>query len=452
MQNGTGASEIIQSMIVTIDGPAGSGKSTTASLLADRLGLTYLDTGAMYRAVTYAVLSRGVDSEDSEAVSRVAAGLDIELRANEGRSVILLGGEEIEDKIRSPEISSFVSPVSRHVGVRNAMVRHQRRIGADGGIVVEGRDTGTVVFPYAQIKVFLVADIEARSMRRQKQLLSLGIEQDIAEIRENIAGRDNLDSSRKSSPLLRPPGSIIVDTSNLTIEEQVGIIEAEVRREAERLEASSIGEHGGCLRMSFYYRVSRIFVRTLFRVFFGLKIFGERNIRFEENYIFASNHTSYADPPVVGCALNREVSFIAKSELFRNRAFAWLIDTYHAIPVDRYEIGRKTLKLIIEKLRNGESILMFPEGTRSSTGDMGSFKAGLGFLALQTGSGIVPVYVRGTDRLLKCFFRLERLEIRIGPPIRINEAYVPEDRRMDYRTINSMVLNEMRMLKDEAET
>ena len=193
--------------VVTIDGPAGSGKSTTASLLAGRLGFTYLDTGAMYRAVTLAALERGVDSADGRSLAVLAQSAKIELRGVGGRLSVYLDGRNVDREIRGREVSRLVSPVSVHEEVRRAMVRLQRRAGDRGGIVAEGRDTGSVVFPHAAVRVFLVADAEARACRREKQLRSLGIEQGIDEIRENIRARDAMDSGRALSPLVRPAGA-----------------------------------------------------------------------------------------------------------------------------------------------------------------------------------------------------------------------------------------------------
>jgi len=445
--------EIVNSLVITIDGPAGSGKSTTASLLAERLELTYLDTGAMYRAVTYAVLRRGIDPEDEVAVSAVAGEINVEFRKIDSMPVIFLDGKNVENEIRRPDVSENVSPVSRYVKVREAMVRLQRRVGKRGGVVVEGRDTGSIVFPYAQVKIFLTANIKERVKRRQRQLRAMGVEQCIDDIKDNILQRDAIDSGRANSPLLRPPGSTVVDTSELSIDGQVDAIETLIRKEAERLAERKLskGEHDPFGKMRLYYRISHILVRSVFKLIFGLKISGEENLLYRESFIFASNHLSYADPLIVGCALNREVWFLAKKELFRNRLFAWLIRTYHAIPVDRDEIDRKTLKIVLDTLKSGESVLMFPEGTRSRNGDLHPLKDGLGFIALLSRISVVPVYVTGSNSLLGCALRRKKLEVRIGPPIRIDRAYIQEDKKRDYRLLGSMIFEELRMLKRETE-
>jgi cytidylate kinase len=453
MQSTARTAEIVRRFVVTIDGPAGSGKSTTASILAERLGLTCLDTGAMYRGVTFAALERGIDPENDAAVSRLAESLELTFEQVSGKPALFLDGRNVEAEIRTPGVSRHVSPVSRHAGVRRALVRLQRRIGARGGIVAEGRDTGSVVFPFAHVKVFLVADGEARARRRSEQLRSMGIVQDLDDIRDNIRSRDAMDSDRAASPLVRPTGAIIIDTSNRTIAGQVDVIEQEVWAEAGRLAGLAVGngESNPFAAMSGYYRFTHRMVRCCFRVLFGLSVSGEAHLRCRENYIFASNHISYADPLIVGSAVNREVLFLAKKELFRNRAFAWLIRAYHAIPVNREEIERKTMKLIFDALGRGRSILMFPEGTRSRTGELGELKPGLGFTALNTGVSIVPVFVTGSNRLFQCLLRRMRLAVRIGPPIRVRKELAGADRKGDYRVLTGMAQSELRMLQDEAE-
>lgn len=445
--------DALRRIIVTIDGPAGSGKSTTASLLAKRLGLRYLDTGAMYRAVTHAVLQRGIDPDNPDAVTTVARSIRLDLRIEDTKPAMFIDGENVEQAIREPAVSNAVSPVSRHGGVRHEMVRLQRAIASAGGIVAEGRDTGSVVFPYAHVKIFLVADLDARAKRRRRQLREMGIDQQIDEIAENITARDAIDSSRERSPLTKPTGAFTVDTSALTIEQQVSEIERLTKEEAVRLTHLGVpsGEQNRFEKMQVYYRISHFLVRVFFRLLFGLEIHGDANLRYRENFIFASNHISYFDPPIVGCSLRREVSFMAKKELFTNGLFAWLIRRYHAIPVDRNEIDRKTMKLIMGKLSGGESILLFPEGTRSKGGAVGTFKAGLGFLSLQSGVSIVPVFVTGTNTMRDCLMRRRRLQVRIGPPVRVRAGYRPDGGKKDYATLSSMVRSEMEMLKHEAE-
>jgi cytidylate kinase len=444
--------DFLRDMIVTVDGPAGSGKSTTAQTLSRRLSLTYLDTGAMYRAVTWKVLRSGIDPEDGGSVTRLAEETSIEIDASEAAPVMLIDGTPAGSEIRGPEVSEAVSPVSRHQGVRRAMVRIQRRIGNRGGIVAEGRDTGSTVFPFAHVKIFLTADIEARIERRVKQLRQMGIEQTGEEIRRNLTRRDEIDSGREHSPLVRPVGAFTVDTSGITIGEQVAIIEEIVRKEASRL-AEIYRPHGRTNRYkkqrNAYYSVAQAMIRFFCRLLFGLRIHGAENLRFAESFFFASNHISWYDPPLVGSTLEREIWFVAKKELFRNWLFSKLIRKYHAIPIDREGFDKSTIKTIDKAFERGDSVLMFPEGTRSKTGKLKDFKPGIGMIAYRSGKSIVPVYIRGSNILGDCLLRRTRLEVRIGRAIRIPRSYENDDRKKDYAVLSNMIHEAIKMLEDE---
>ncbi len=207
----------LEGKVVAIDGPAGSGKSTTAKLLAEKLGFTYLDTGAMYRAVTLFALQNGVDVNDARALEAIARKVEIELKGHQ----VFLNGEDVSEAIRTPEVTKAVSPVSAHAGVRKAMVFRQRQMGEQGKIVAEGRDTTSVVFPDADFKIYLVASLDARAQRRMLEYAKKGNSTTLDEQKELLATRDNIDSNRDNSPLTRTPDSILLDTSSLTIEEQV---------------------------------------------------------------------------------------------------------------------------------------------------------------------------------------------------------------------------------------
>jgi CMP/dCMP kinase len=211
-------------LVVAIDGPAASGKSTTARLVAAALGYVHVDTGAMYRALTLKALRQGISPEDQDAVSTIAGSSHVELRVDGGALRVFLDGEDVSEAIRTPAVTNAVSLVSSYPRVRTAMVREQRTMGELGGIVMDGRDIGTVVFPDADVKFFMVAGIEARARRRQLELRARGIEADQAELSQQIAGRDLQDSTREQSPLRRADDAIDVDTSEMTIEEQVAFV------------------------------------------------------------------------------------------------------------------------------------------------------------------------------------------------------------------------------------
>jgi len=209
-------------LVIAIDGPAASGKSTTARIVAQRLGYTYIDTGAMYRAAALAVMRSGIDPCDVAAVERLAAGLSITLeRLSDGSLKVLLDGEDVSREIRTPEVTALVSLVSSYPGVRVPIVAQQKRMGERGGVVLDGRDIGTVVFPDADVKVFMVADIQARAVRRREELQRMGAEITVEGLASELAERDRFDSTRETSPLVRAEDAVEIDTSMLSIEQQV---------------------------------------------------------------------------------------------------------------------------------------------------------------------------------------------------------------------------------------
>ncbi|NOZ55871.1 MAG: (d)CMP kinase [Calditrichaeota bacterium] len=219
--------------IVAIDGPAGSGKSTTARLAAQRLGYLYLDTGAMYRAVTLKALREGVDVRDEEAVAKLAEEAQIDLVMRDGKLTVLLDGEDVTEAIRMPEVSRNIGPVADNPEVRRILVERQRQMGKQGGVVAEGRDIGTVVFPDAEVKLFLTALPHERARRRHKELLSKGVNLPLSDIREEIEKRDQEDMSRPVGALRKAPDAIELDTTGLSIEEQVAEV-VRLAKEAER--------------------------------------------------------------------------------------------------------------------------------------------------------------------------------------------------------------------------
>jgi cytidylate kinase len=220
----------LKGKIIAIDGPAGSGKSTTSKLLAARLGYVYLDTGAMYRALTHFALKNNIAPSDGQKLAALAAKLPIEFKTSEDVNRVFINGEEVTKEIRTPEVTLHVSEVSAHKGVREAMVAKQRKMGKEGSIVAEGRDTTTVVFPEADIKIFLQASVKERAKRRLLDLTKMGVSTTLEAQEADIQRRDNHDSNREHSPLTKAKDAYTVDTTDMTIEGQVDFIISLIRR------------------------------------------------------------------------------------------------------------------------------------------------------------------------------------------------------------------------------
>ena len=214
---------------IAIDGPAAAGKSTVGGFLARRLGYLYLDTGAMYRAVTWAALKRGVDIDDEEAITELAREVSITITrptVDDGRQYSVFADEEdVTWEIRSPEVDRHVSPVSAYPGVRGVLTQQQRRIAEQGQVVMIGRDIGTVVMPDADVKIYLDASAEERARRRHLELLERQNKADYGEILRAMKRRDRIDSRRATAPLARADDAILVDTDNLSIDKVLERVE-----------------------------------------------------------------------------------------------------------------------------------------------------------------------------------------------------------------------------------
>lgn len=211
-------------LTIAIDGPAGAGKSTVARAVAQHFGYLYIDTGAMYRAVTLYCLQKGIDVDDEEAVGRAAGEVDVRLVQSPDGLRVFLNGADVTREIRRPEVGDRVSQVARWASVREAMVKLQRAMSEGGGVVMDGRDIGTVVLPSADVKVFLTASPEERASRRYRELVARGEDVSFAQVFESIRTRDFVDSSRRLSPLRKAPDAVEIDTTGKSAEEVTRLI------------------------------------------------------------------------------------------------------------------------------------------------------------------------------------------------------------------------------------
>ena len=290
--------------VITIDGPAGAGKSTAARMLAERLSYTLIPTGAMYRALALSVMRSGVPVREGAELRAHLAPLSITVAA--GR--VYLDGEDVTEPIRSREVAQVTSDVTTLPSVRAKVTPLQRRPAAEGGVVLEGRDTGTVVCPDAEVKFFLTASLEARAQRRQAELAAAGTPVALDAITSELATRDRQDETRELAPLRRPEGAIELDTSGLTVDQVV-----------ERLLAA-IEHHKSApapaARWSRFYAAMRILAVAVMRLMFRLEALGSENVPERGPVLMVANHSSLLDPPLIGGASDRQLTYLAKAELF----------------------------------------------------------------------------------------------------------------------------------------
>jgi CMP/dCMP kinase len=215
----TSGTDVKSSDIITIDGPVGSGKSTIGRMLAARTGFMYLDTGAMYRAVALESRRLDVAADDEHRLGRLCAQVDIAFQAGASGQRVIVNGEDVSEVIRTPDISMLASRISACGAVRRELVSMQRKAGARGGIVVDGRDAGTVIFPLAQYKYFLEAAVDVRARRRYKELLEKNMQVEYTTVFQDIVRRDSCDSGRALAPLKPADDAVIIDTSEMSIED-----------------------------------------------------------------------------------------------------------------------------------------------------------------------------------------------------------------------------------------
>ncbi len=222
---------MLKKMIIAIDGPAGAGKSTVSKMLAKRLGYLYLDTGSLYRAIAYCVLKNKIDPDDISQINSLCSSINIILRNIDGQMRVFVNEEDVGDKIRTEEIGLIASKISAFPVVRQRLLDLQRKAGAKGGIVAEGRDMGSVVFPHADYKFYLDADIKERIKRRHKELLGKGNLSEPDLIQKDMLDRDSQDSKREIAPLKPTSSSIIIDSTKLSLTEVVEKIFRQISKE-----------------------------------------------------------------------------------------------------------------------------------------------------------------------------------------------------------------------------
>lgn len=206
---------------VAVDGPAGAGKSSISKIVAKKLGYLYIDTGAMYRSVTWAVLHNHIDVNNQKAVEALLPELDLTMAASDDSCKVFIAGQDVTDFIRTPQVNNAVSIVASYKGVRQYLVERQRLMAEAGGVILDGRDIGSVVLPNAELKIYLTASVEARAMRRYLEVKGTVNEQTLEDIKDSVMQRDDMDKNRKESPLIQVEDAVLVDSSEMTFDETV---------------------------------------------------------------------------------------------------------------------------------------------------------------------------------------------------------------------------------------
>ena len=413
-------------MLITIDGPAASGKSTVARAVAEAMGLDYLDSGSLYRTATLAALRAGIAPAEGPALAAFLAALKLRYRYRKGVVRLYLDGEDVSEEIRGAAVTAAVSAFSALPSLRAHLVQVQRRFAEGRDCVAEGRDMGSVVFPEAALKLFLDAPPALRARRRAGDFREQGRAVDADQVEAELARRDRLDSERSHSPLVRPADAVVLDNSRLGVAELVAEIMrlAEARRPAARVAPEELLFTGDtqdlpAARMRLHYALAWYGLRAVFGLLFGLRFRHAARARLRGPLLVASNHIGGLDPLVAGCAVPRQVNFVAKRELFRPALFGALVGAFGAVPIRRGTFDRACFDILRQRLEAGGVVLFFPEGTRKPVGQLGRAKFGLGLLAEESGAPVLPLFVKGTTRPGAALLRRSRLEVWVGRPLHI---------------------------------
>ncbi len=437
--------------IIAIDGPAGAGKSTTARLVAARLGYTYFDSGALYRAVALLALEQGIPLDNEEKLAEIAKQMMIRFQTEEGQNRVFIDLREITEAIRTPEIDRAVTPVAALPRVRKTIVERLQEMAKDKNVVAEGRDITTVVFPNADLKIYLDAAPDERVKRRLLEYQAVDKQADPELLAEDLKKRDKADKGRKEGALKIAPDAVGIDTTGISVEEQVAKVLALAEEKLTAAEEKKAPvKHS---RMKWFYFLVWSSVRNLSRFLWRLTWEGIENIPREGGVILASNHISWYDPPFVSVSCPREVHFMAKRELFSIPVLGFIIRNLNAFPVSRGKYDRQALEAAIEVLRKGEALIVFPEGTSSrKKGEFLPPKAGVGVLAREGQVPIVPTYISGSDELPKVFFSFGRVQVLFGKPIPKEWVMSLPEGKVGYQQIAEEVMRRIGELKKGCET
>ncbi|MBN2479437.1 MAG: (d)CMP kinase [Parachlamydiales bacterium] len=430
-------------MIITIDGPAGVGKSTVAKLVAQKLNFSYFDTGAMYRAVTYALLKNNINPDDEKSVLDFLKNhFKYEIKKDQGQFLYFVNDEDVSGIIRSNHISNVVSQVSTKEYIRKTLLPFQRKYADDNDLVAEGRDMGTVIYPNAKVKIYLTARASVRAERRFQELTEK-FPQDIAtldkqEILEEIKIRDERDSTRKISPLRKAKGAHAIDTSSLSIDQVVRKIIKKVKK---------------ANKTTLLYRFVRFLAKFIMSTFYNLKVYGKENIT-KKAAIITSNHTSFFDPPVLAAAMKEEIHFLAKEPLFKIIILKSIIKRLNAHPISFKESNVKTFRIVDSVLKEGKKIVIFPEGTRTDGSSIEELLPGVAFLVNLTKCDIMPVCIYGADKVWgrnKKFPKLfGKISCVFGKPIKFEEfEHLPKEEKI--KTILDRITTSLENLKAYAD-
>lgn len=420
------------SFIVGIDGPSGTGKGTVTKRLAKKYNLLNIDTGATYRCVTLEMLRKNIQLNDEEKIAKMLQEINIEMKNIDGNLHVFLDGEDVSEEIRGKEVSQNVSQVSSIKQIRLEMAKLQRKMAQGQDTIMEGRDICTVVFPTADIKIYLDADDEERARRRYKQNQEKGIDMSFEEVLENIRKRDKIDREKEYGALKVAPGAHVIDSTNMSIKQ----VEKEISKlidkklKDKKKEAKIYRIRPETPWKKFARAVVKGILYGFYKIVFRIEKINEENLPLDEPTIVCANHLNIWDAVGLVVSSKRRIIFIAKEDLFNNAFLSWIGHLFDVIPIKRGMRDMEAMKRCIKCLKNGQTIGLFPEGTRRGLEKGAKVQNGAAYMALKTGVRVVPVGISGS------FKPFSKVYLNYGKPLDFsqNKDKIPEKDQLNEAT------------------
>ena len=417
------------SFIVAIDGPAGTGKGTVTEILSKKFNLINIDTGATYRCVTLDMLNKGIKLEELDKIKELLKNLQIELKVENGKQLVFLNGKEVTKEIRNKEVSGLVSQVSSIKEVRLSMVDLQRKMAEGKNVIMEGRDIGTYVFPTADVKIYLDADLEERAKRRFKQNVEKGLTMSYVEVIDNIKKRDENDKQKEIGALKVAKDAEVIDSTSMSINEVVREISSIIKKKQKdiKMQEKIYRVRKETAWKKFVRKLVKVTLGVVYRIAFRVKITGQ--VPDEGAYVLCCNHINYLDAAAIVLFNKRKVNFVAKEDLFQHGILMWVGHLFDVITIKRDMQDIDAMKRCLKVLKNGELLGIFPEGTRKGMEKNMKAKNGAAFMAMKAKVKVIPIGIHGT------FKPFSKVYMNYGEPIDLS-GYTKET--IDKATENIM--------------
>ncbi len=417
---------------IAIDGPGGAGKSSVAKAVAKRLGIIYVDTGALYRSIGLHMLKGGISISDTAKVISELDNLTLELKFIKGNQVILLDGEDVKDSIRTPEVSMAASAVSAIPEVREYLLNMQRATAKKNSVIMDGRDIGTVILPNAEVKIFLTASAQSRAKRRYDELCAKGISTTYEQVYDEMVQRDKNDSTRAVAPCVPAEDAVLLDNSYIsfdeTVESVIKIINSKTKKKTAYMKIRSV-------------------VAPIYKFFQRIKVTGVENIPEHGGVILCSNHIAIRDVFILGVASSRQIRFVAKKELFSVPIISSCIKFLGAIKLDRKGTDIAALKASVKCLKEGDVVAIFPQGHRYPAVNPATTptKNGAALIAYHSHADVVPLCIKTKGGKYGIF---KRVEVIFGKPIKNSDLGFESGGSSEYKAATDKIFEEIIKLGD----